>query len=62
MEIGRSFHFVPAEFLILLAKIGAIFHLSITLHSILPESGINGLLHLPVYSSLLKNVTNSISG
>lgn len=30
MEIGRSFHFVPAEFLILQAKIGAIFHLSIT--------------------------------
>lgn len=30
MEIGRSFHFVTAEFLILQAKIGAIFHLSIT--------------------------------
>lgn len=30
MEIGRSFHFVQAEFLILQAKIGAIFHLSIT--------------------------------
>lgn len=38
MEIGRSFHFVPAEFLILLAKIGAISHLSIMLLSILPES------------------------
>lgn len=30
MEIERSFHFVPAEFLILQAKIGAIFHPSIT--------------------------------
>lgn len=30
MEIGRSFHFVPTEFLILQAKMGAIFYLSIT--------------------------------
>jgi len=62
LEIGRSFHFVPAEFLILLAKIGAIFHLSITLLSILPESGSNGLVHHLVYSSWFKNVINSIPG
>lgn len=61
MGIGRSFHCVPAASLILLAKIGAIFHLSVTLPSTLPESGSNGLLHHPVYSSWLRNAADSVS-
>lgn len=62
MEIGRSFRFALTEFLILLAKIGVIFHLSLPLFSILPESGSNGLVHHPVYFSWLQNAINWMSG